>query len=160
MKRQHSQEFKESIVQKVTTPGGPTIMQLSEKTGIHHTSIRYWIKVYANNSSMKKSKEWTPEEKLKVISQTISMTENELGEFFRANGLHSTELEEWKQLFYSAHKPVGRPKLDPELVELRAKEKELSRDIKRKDRALAEMAARIILIKKSQLLFGVNEEDE
>ena len=45
-------------------------------------------------------------------------------------------------------------------VELRAKEKELSRDIKRKDRALAEMAARIILIKKSQLLFGVSEEDE
>jgi transposase len=160
MRQRHSSEFKESIVQKITMPGGPTIMQLSEKTGIHHTSIRNWIKIYANNFSMKKSKEWSPESKLEAIIKTATMSENELGEFLRANGFHSTEIEEWKQDIYSLQRPVGRPKLDPELVELRAKEKELSRDIKRKDRALAEMAARIILIKKSQLLFGVNEEDE
>jgi len=160
MRQHHSSEFKESIVQKITMPGGPTIMQLSEKTGIHHTSIRNWIKIYANHSIMKKSKEWSPEAKLEAIMNTFSMSENELGEFLRANGLHSTEIEEWKQDIYSAQRPAGRPKLDPELVELRAKEKELSKDIKRKDRALAEMAARIILIKKSQLLFGVNEEDE
>lgn len=160
MRHRHSSEFKESIVQKITTPGGPTIMQLSEKTGIHHTSIRNWIKIYANYSKMKKSKEWPPEEKLKAVAQTLTMNENELGEFLRSNGLHANELEEWKQLFYSALKPVGRPKLDPELVELRAKEKEISRDLKRKDKALAEMAARIILIKKTQLLFGESEEDE
>jgi transposase len=160
MRRQHSPEFKESIVQKITNPGGPTIMQMSEKTGIHHTSIRGWIKTYSNFSSMKKSKEWTPEAKLEVIIKTATMSENERGEFLRANGLHSTDIESWKQDIYSSQRPVGRPKLDPELVELRAKEKELSRDLKRKDKALAEMAARIILIKKSQLLFGVSEEDE
>lgn len=160
MYQRHSKEFKESIVQKIMMPGGPTIMQLAEKNGLHHSSIRNWIKVYANNSSMKKSKEWTPEQKLEVIMKTFSMSEGERGEFLRANGLHSTDIESWKQDIYSSQRPVGRPKLDPELVELRAKEKELSRDIKRKDRALAEMAARIILIKKSQLLFGVNEEDE
>jgi trans-2-enoyl-CoA reductase len=88
------------------------------------------------------------------------MNENEIGEFLRSNGLHANELEEWKQLFYSALKPVGRPKLDPELVELRADKKELEKDLKRKDKALAEMSARVILLKKSHLLFGVNEEDE
>jgi transposase len=160
MRQRHSSEFKESIVQKITMPGGPTIMELAEKTGIHHTSIRNWIKIYANNPSMKKSKEWSPEGRLKAIGQTISMSENELGEFLRANGLHLSELEEWKQVFYSSQAPVGRPKLDPELVGLRADKKELERNLKRKDKALAEMAARIILIKKSQLLFGVNEEDE
>jgi hypothetical protein len=141
-------------------PGGPTIMQLSEKTGIHHTSIRNRIKIYANQSSMKKSKEWSPEAKLEAIMKTYAMSENELGEFLRTNGLHSSDIEQWKQDIYGLQRPVGRPKLDPELVELRAKEKELSRDLKRKDKALAEMAARIILIKKTQLLFGENEEDE
>lgn len=101
MRQRHSSEFKESIVQKITMPGGPTIMQLAEKTGIHHTSIRNWIKIYANNSSMKKSKEWSPEERLEVIIKTAKMSENELGEFLRASGLHLAELEEWKQLFYS-----------------------------------------------------------
>lgn len=160
MRRQHSPAFKESIVQKITTPGGPSIMQMSEKTGIHHTSIRNWLKAYANVNSMKKTKEWTPEEKLDAIIKTASMSENDLGEFLRTNGLHSSELDEWKNNFYNSQKPVGRPKLDPELVELRSKEKALSRDLKRKDKALAEMAARIILIKKTQELFGVNEEDE
>ena len=160
MRRQHSPEFKESIVQKITTPGGPSVMQMSEKTGIHHTSIRGWIKTYANFNSMKKTKEWSPEERLEVIIKISTMTENERGEFLRANGLHSTELEEWKKAFYSAQRPVGRPKIDPELVDLRAKEKELSRDLKRKDKALAEMSARVILLKKSHILFGVNEEDE
>ena len=160
MYQRHSKEFKESIVQKIMMPGGPTIMQIAEKNGLNHSSIRNWIKIYANQSSMKKSKEWSPERKLIAVAQSLTMTENEIGEFLRSNGLHTNELEEWKQLFYSSLKSVGRPKLDPELVELRAKEKELSRDLKRKDKALAEMSARVILLKKSHLLFGVNEEDE
>ncbi len=160
MYQRHSKEFKESIVQKIMMPGGPTIMQIAEKNGLNHSSIRNWIKIYANQSSMKKSKEWSPERKLMAVAQSLTMTEDEIGEFLRSNGLHTNELEEWKQLFYSSLKPVGRPKLDPELVELRAKEKELSRDLKRKDKALAEMSARVILLKKSHLLFGVNEEDE
>lgn len=160
MKPRHSDQFKQSVVQKIATPGGPSIMQMSEKLGVHHTSIRTWIKLHANPSSMKKSKEWTPEAKLEVIAKTFSMSENELGEFLRTNGLHSTQIEEWKQEFYSAQKSAGRPKTDPELVELRAKEKELSKDLKRKDRALAEMSARVILLKKSRLLFGETEDDE
>lgn len=160
MKQRHSKEFKESIVQKIMTPGGPSIMQMSVKTGIGHGSIRNWIKLCGNPSSMKNSKEWSPEEKLEILMKTFSMSENEIGEFLRSKGLHSIALEEWKQVFYSAHMPVGRPKLDPELVELRGKEKDLSRDLKRKDKALAEMSARIILLKKSHLLFGVSEEDE
>ena len=160
MYQRHSKEFKESIVQKIMMPGGPTIMQIAEKNGLNHSSIRNWIKIYANQSSMKKSKEWSPERKLMAVAQSLTMTENEIGEFLRSNGLHTSELEEWKQLFYSALKPVGRPKLDPELVGLRADKKELERDLKRKDKALAEMSARVILLKKSHLLFGVNEEDE
>lgn len=135
-------------------------MQTSRELGVHHVTIRNWMKFHANISSMKDSNDWTPEKKLQVIAQTLNMNENELGEFLRANGLHSTDLEEWKQNFYGSQKTVGRPNLDPELVELRAKEKELSRDLKRKDKALAEMSARIILLKKSNLLFGGTEDDE
>ncbi len=160
MRPHHSTAFKQSIIKKICLPGGPTIMQTSKDLGIHHVTIRNWMKIYANISSMKDSNDWTPEQKLEAIIKTASMNENELGEFLRANGLHSTSIEEWKQDIYSAQRPVGRPKLDPELVELRAKEKELSRDLKRKDKALAEMAARIVLLKKSNLFFGGTEDDE
>lgn len=135
-------------------------MEMSVKTGVHHTSIRKWIEAYAKTPVMKKSKEWTPEAKLKAIAETLIMGENELGEYLRANGLHSSDLEQWKQEFYSSQKSAGRPKLDPEIVELRNKEKELSKDLKRKDRALAEMSARIVLLKKSRLIWGDGEDDE
>jgi transposase len=160
MSTHYSPEFKQSIVQKILMPGGPSIAETSEKTGVHHTSIRNWLKTYANVRGMKKTKEWTPEAKLKAIAETLTMSENELGEYLRANGLHSTEIEQWKQDFYGAQKSAGRPKLDPELVELRNKEKELSKDLRRKDRALAEMSARIVLLKKSRLIWGDNEDDE
>jgi transposase len=160
MNSRYSVEFKQSVVQKITTPGGPTTAEMAKKLGVHYTSVYGWIKNHANTSSMKKSKDWTPEAKLEAIIKTATMSENELGEFLRTNGLHSAELDQWKADFYSSQKSAGRPKLDPELVELRAKEKELSKDLKRKDRALAEMSARVILLKKSRLIFGETEEDE
>ena len=146
MKVRYSPEFKQSVVQKISTPGGPSAAQMAKNLGVHYTSIYAWVKDHANTASMKKSKEWTPEAKL--------------GEFLRTNGLHSNQIKEWKQEFYSAQKSAGRSKVDPEQAELRAKEKELSKDLKRKDRALAEMSARVILLKKSRLLFGETEEDE
>lgn len=160
MQVRYSPEFKQSVVQKISTPGGPSVTEMSKNLGIHYTSIYSWIKDHANSGSMKKSKEWTPEAKLEAIIKTATMSENELGEFLRTNGLHSTEIDQWKKDIYSAQKSAGRPKIDPELAALRAKEKELSKDLKRKDRALAEMSARVILLKKSRLLFGEIEEDE
>jgi len=104
-------------------------MEMSVKTGAHHTSIRKWIEAYAKTPSMKKSKEWTPESKLEAIIKTATMNENQLGEYLRTNGLHSSQIEQWKQDIYSSQKSAGRPKVDPELVELRSKEKELSKDL-------------------------------
>jgi transposase-like protein len=109
---------------------------------------------------MKKTNEWTPEKKLQAIAHTLTMSEKELGEFLRSNGLHSADLEQWKQDFYSSQQAVGRPRNDRELNQLRTKEKELSKDLRRKDRALAEMSARVILLKKIHAIFGEPENDE
>ena len=141
-------------------PGGPTIMEMAVKTGAHPTSIRDWMKIYGKSQSMKKITEWTPEEKLIAIAKTLSMPENELGEFLRSNGLHAAEIEQWKQDIYSSLKAPGRPRIDPEIVQLRNKEKALAKDLRRKERALAEMSARVILLKKSHAIFGEAEEDE
>jgi transposase-like protein len=160
MRTKYSKDFKQSIVQKVSMPGGPSITEMSVKTGAHATSIRDWVKFYGKSPAMKKSKEWTPEKKLQAIAHTLNLSEKELGEFLRSNGLHSAELEQWKQDFYSSQQSVGRPKIDRELNQLRTKEKELTKDLRRKEHALAEMSARVILLKKSHAIFGDPEDDE
>lgn len=158
-KKAYSEEFKQTIVQKILMPGGPSISEMAEKIGVHHTSIRNWIKSHGKRSTME-TKEWTPEAKLQAIIETAGMTENQLGEFLRANGLHFQDVENWKQGFYDAQKTVGRPKIDPELAQLRVEKKELTRDLNRKEKALAEMSARVILLKKSQQIFGGAEDEE
>ncbi len=110
----------------------------------------------------KKSKsEFCPEEKLQIIIETASLKDNQLGDYLRKKGLHSSQLEEWKQEAFAGMKSSpGRPKKDSELVESKNKEKRLEKELHRKDRALAEMSARIILLKKSRLIWGDAEEDE
>lgn len=160
MKAKYSDDFKQSVVQKILLPGGPSALEMSVKTGAHVTSIRDWIKIYGKRTTMKKITEWTPETKLEAIIKTSNMSENDLGEFLRSNGLHSADLEKWKQDFYSSQQAPGRPKIDPEIIQLRNKQTELSKDLKRKNDALAEMSARVILLKKKHLIFGGTEEDE
>ena len=114
---------------------------------------------------MKKSKnksitDWTPEQKLEAIAKTYSMNEDELGEYLRANGLYSSDLESFKSDALNGFKSKGRPKLDPEVTKLRKQNNELSRNIKKKDKALAEYSARVILLKKSHEIWGEPEDDE
>ncbi|HXH75741.1 MAG TPA: transposase [Bacteriovoracaceae bacterium] len=161
----YSNEFKSKMVTKLLSPGGPSFTVLSEETGIHHTSLRQWVKAHANGKPMtKKSKnpaQFTPEEKLQIIIEAASLKDNQLGDYLRKKGLHSAQLEEWKQDAFAGMKSSpGRPKKDPETTELRNKEKRLEKELHRKDRALAEMSARIILLKKSRLIWGDAEEEE
>ena len=164
MRKFYSDEFKQKMVSKLLLPGGPSFAALSDETSVHITSLRQWVKDHANGNSMsKKNKtlQFGVEEKFQILMETSSLKENELGEYLRKKGLHSAQLEEWKQGALLAMKTSSRPyKIDPELSELRNKEKNLQKEIQRKDKALAEMAARVILLKKSRLIWGDAEEDE
>ena len=160
MPRSFSEEFKKSIVRKILMPNGPSITEISKELGVHHTSIRRWKQLYDMTTSMKKINKWTPKEKLKAVAETISLTDNKLGEYLRKHGLHSNDIEQWKEEFLNAQKSLGRPKKDPELSKAQSKNKELERELRRKDKALAEMSARIVLLKKSHLIWGETEDDE
>jgi transposase len=160
----YSELFKQRAVQQSLLPGSPGLNATANKIGIPTSTLFDWKKKYANNVSMKKTKSvagsWTPEKKLQVIIETSSLSENELGEYLRKHGLHSSDIKEWKEECLSGFKSRGRPKKDPEFFELRKEKKDLERDLRRKEKALAEMSARVILLKKSQEIFGEIEEDE
>lgn len=138
--------------------------ELSRELGVHVTTIKYWRDKYSKLNGMsnsdKKSKDWSPEEILKIINETSSLSENDLGKYLREKGLHASDVDQWKQSFFDSQKTVGRPRLDPEVVALRKEKKEFEREIRRKDKAMAELSARVILLKKSHEIFGVKEDDE
>ncbi len=138
--------------------------ELSRELGMHVTTIKYWRDKYGKQFSMSNSdetsKKWSPEEVLKIINETSSLSETDLGKYLRKKGLHTSDIDQWKQSFFDSQKTVGRPKLDPGTVILRREKKELERELRRKDKAMAELSARVILLKKSHEIFGVKEDDE
>jgi len=164
-RRTFSEDFKKTVIQKLLAPDSPGPSKIAEEFGIYDSTLYNWKQKYANSQLMKKSKtskNWTPEQMLEAIIKTDSMDEQELGEYLRSNGLHSTDLQAFKDDFINLKKDKkrGRPALDPELVKLRKDNKQMERDLRRNEKALAEYAARVILLKKSHEIWGTNEDDE
>ncbi len=160
MRRSFTQEFKQEIVKKILLPGGPSIPEMSRELGIVDSTIRQWVKKNAKAGVMSKSDLWTPEKKLQAVIETSSLDGEELGAYLREHGLHSEDLESWKQDFYRSQKGPGRPRKDPDLAASQKREKSLEKDINRKNKVVAELSARIVLLKKSHLLWGEGEDGE
>ena len=98
-----------------------------------------------------KSKKWSPQEKLKAVSANLSASEGEIGSYLRREGLHSQQLNEWQSQALSALGPTVER---ADLKEARERIKELEREVRRKDKALAEASALLILQKKINLIWG------
>ena len=161
----HSKELKESMVVKLCTPGGPSVFQLSKDSGISKVSLYKWRQAHGGIQLEKKLKpdDWDPNDQLKAVFKAEGLSEPELGEYLRKAGLLSDQIEEWKREALAGvteKRKRGRPKKDPELVSLETEVKLLKRDLRRKDRALAEQTAIVILQKKAQQLWGTDEDDE
>lgn len=160
--RSFSEDFKKATIQRLLAPDSPGPGKIAEDLDLYPSTLYNWRKKYANTQLMKKSKDWTPEQMLEAIIKTASMDEQKLGEYLRSNGLHSSDLEAFKTEFINLKKEKkrGRPQLDPELVKLRKENIQMERNLRRNEKALAEYAARVILLKKSHEIWGTNEDDE
>ena len=133
------------MVSKLCSPGGPSALQLSKETGISQTALSRWKKQFGTRQlPVKKCRpqDWTPEEKLQAVFEAQAMNDEDLGAYLRKNGLHSTDLEEWKKeitgIVSTSKMTRGRPRKDPELTTAQEEIKRLKRDLRRKEKALAE----------------------
>lgn len=162
----YSTEFKKRAVEKSYLSTSTQMNQIAKEVGIPESTLRDWRKKYSLEGTMSKSNkhklamDWSPEEKFKAVVETLNMSEHELGEYLRSHGLHSSDIKSWKDECLAGFNRVGRPKISEEVKLLRKEKKDLERDLNRKDKALAEMSARIIFLKKSHLIFGGNEDDK
>jgi transposase len=145
-----SEDFQKSVVSKYLNRGNRTADSIAQDVGVSIASIYGWAKKYGNvqnmtNKSGRKPNDRKAQEKFQLVIKYFSLSEEERGKFLRENGLHSDHLEQWKITMESGFNL--KPK-SSELADERNKNKILEREIRRKDKALAEAAALIILKKK------------
>lgn len=160
----HSIEFKKSAVKKYLSRGNRSVNEVLQEIGIASPTIYQWRDQFANVSGMTKSTKpqaRSASEKLKALIEFDALPAEKRGEYLRKNGLHEEHLAEWRQQIEEAFTPKKRSLQErQELTAEKNKVKQLEKEIRRKDKALAEVSALLVLKKKADLIWGTTEEDE
>ncbi len=160
---EYSAAFKANMVKKLIVPGGPTASVLSIRSGVSQPTLSRWLRdakeegmSHRNPSARvpRRPSEWKPEEKLRVLAQADGLAGDALGELLRREGLHEADLAGWRRAALGALGPSSKTTSSAEAKRVR----ELERELLRKDKALAETAALLVLKKKVQEYWG--DEDD
>ncbi len=159
----HSVEFRAAAVQKYLTRGNRPVGQIADDLGITAQTIYYWRNQLAKVGDMnKKSKPHTRSsaEKLKALTEYGALEIDKQGEYLRKNGLHIEHLNAWRKQIEEALSPVKKTFLERnELIAEQKKVQKLEKELRRKDSALAEASALLILKKKADLIWGPGEDE-
>jgi transposase len=163
----YSDGFKARMVRRMAGAEGISANLLSQEVGIGQPTLSRWLRNARRIGGMgdkkksgqrSKSKAWSTEEKLRVLGEAARLTDDKLGEFLRKEGVHEATLREWQEAAAAGLASASgkrRNKKSPEAKRV----KELERELRRKEKALAEMAALITLQKKVQAIWGDGADD-
>jgi transposase len=161
----YSEAFKTKMVQRMAGPEARSAMSLSGETGVSQSSLSKWLreaKVRPMTDEQKPPKkekrpeDWTAAEKLAAVMEATGLRDAELGEFLRRKGLHEAQLTQWRQAALEALGGGAKPGRAPS--ESR-RVRELEKEVQRKDKALAEAAALLVLQKKVRAIWGDADDD-
>ena len=163
-----SQEFKVQSVEKaLSRSSNQTLKNISDSLGVGQSTLQKWIRLAKDNkleklnSSMSKEKspqDWNKSQRLDAILHCHSMSDEQASTYCRENGIYPHHLQEWKTAFLSDTQGSG-PLSGQEQKKLKQDNKRLRQELNRKEKALAETAALLVLSKKCQAIWGEKEVD-
>ncbi len=142
------------MLSKLLPPNSISLSLLAAQSGIPTSTLYTWkskaFKVTNNNGTSKKK--LTAKDKLNFVLESYKLTEFELSKFCRKNGLYVGEVKKWRSNFEdSLEKGTDNIKeVKEELLKTKKKNTELEKELKRKEKALAEAATLLVLQKKFQ----------
>jgi len=159
-RRKFSEEQKRMWVKKFLTRGSKSIDIFCRENAMSGTALYRWVSIYGKTDDMKPltrtPQNWTAEEKFKAVMAFDSLPVEEQGAYLRREGVHADHIEMWREKMQKSLEPENTDKRS-ERGELVYKIQALEKDLLRKEKALAEAAAIIILKKKVDLIWG-NED--
>jgi transposase-like protein len=159
--KRYSAGFKEQALVKVYSRGNnQSIQSVADELNINLTTLKTWMKQSeqdVNKPAPPKSKrpeDWNPEERLTALQKTYHLIGEDLNAWCRERGVFIHQLEQWKTDFCSHGDSVDKREEARVLRTLKEENQSLERELLRKDKALAEAAALLVLQKKFRALLG------
>ena len=159
--KQYPEELKANLIARMLPPNNVSVSELARETGIPTDTLYTWRRKIQQGEAPAKGQPiagLSSEEKFNVVLETSTLNEVELGEYCRRKGLFPQQVGAWRELCKQAHEPHA-PKADREQLRQQAKDiKQLKGELRRKEKALAEAAALLMLQKKVRTLWEEPED--
>ena len=165
--KQYSESFKQRMIQRMVGPARVSASALSREVGVAQATLSRWLASAGRLSVVsddeepkpraKRPEDWTPQSKLAAVMEAARLSDAELGAWLRSKGLTEEHLRQWREALEDGASAVFAPREPRASAESRRRVIELERELKRKDKALAETAALLVLQGKMEALWA--EED-
>ena len=173
--RQYSEKFKKSILKRLTGPGKVSAASLAREVGVTQPTLSRWLREAGRVAGVteqskeeapverrqveRRPEDWSAQEKLAAVLEAASKSVVELGMWLRKKGLTEEHLRLWRGALEERAESVFSP---PRPEKLSAAERKrvraLEKELRRKEKALAEAAALLVLQGKVKALWA--EEDD
>jgi transposase-like protein len=163
MKNLFSIAFKQQVVQRaLNRSAGVGLQTIVSENGVGYSTLQKWLKLakteqLINNTSESMTSEktphdWTNKEKLEMLIRCGSLDEEAINQACREQGIYPHHLEQWQtELSTIGDNKSQTPRLKREI-------KALQKELNRKEKALAETAALLVLQKKVNHLYSDFED--
>lgn len=161
----YSNELKNAIISKIIT-GKATPAQIAEETGICLTTLYKWKNRGEKIAISSEKKEpiadkWSSQDKFQIVIETATLTEVEIAEYCRTKGIYPEQIKSWKNTCMQANGGIAQEssRLNLELKNSNIEKKQLEKELNRKNKALAEAAALLVLRKNADAIWGDHEDE-
>lgn len=165
--KHYAQERKAAILKKMAPPQSLTVAEVARQEGISTATLYNWRKVAKERGAVLPSRstapsQWSSEKKFRTVLETASLSEGEFSEYCRSKGLQPEWVETWRNACVGANASIEQQQRQTRQAVKAERQhvKKLQRELKYKDKALAETAALLTLSKKAKAIWGPSDEDE
>ena len=163
----YSPEFKEAMLRRMLPPNNESIKKIAKEEGLSEQTLRNWRdkarkEGYAAPGTDASPDDWSTQDKFLIVVETASLNESELAEYARKKGLYVEQIKAWKDACMNANGGIAKEaaRLNQELKDSQKERKKLEKELQRKEKALAEAAALLVLSKKANAIWGDPEDEK
>ena len=162
----YPKEMKDAVVSRILS-GEETLSDICRETGININTLYRWRDAaqktgLSATTKYKNADKWSSQDKFTAVLETANLSEIEFSEYCRERGIYPEQVKEWREACIKANDNIKviQENASKQLREERKAKEKLEKELARKEKALAETAALLVLRKKANAIWGTDDEDE
>lgn len=142
MTRPYSLAFKQKMIQRLTGKDALSASQLARETGVRQQNLSRWLEEARSllwvAAAKPSRRQWSLEQKARILAEASKLTGEQLSAYLERQGVKLVDFERWR---LALEQDGGDSAATTKLI------RKLERELARKEKALAEAAALLVLKK-------------